>query len=272
MKLMEALRCHADVAYSKFKETGVYGHNLLKGETREHVLRDFLRDFLPNCYGLGTGQVFSADGQNSKQIDIVIYDTMYSLVMRLDDTQHLFPCESVFGNIEVKSKLNNEDLDEAVENIRSVKSLKRADSIALDITPIYRLSVGGGLEYDRKKRNPYLGIVFALDGMEAKKVRDRLLEYPVEDREILPDYIFNLKKKYMVSRWARDQSTTRIMCGVGGYHGFMFCYLNDSLLPIFYLVLTVVLNSTLLKQTDVAEKTLSDELLRLRGDFARWSN
>ena len=193
MKLMDALHSHARVVNQKFKETILHSHNLTKGEVRERVLKDFLRPFLPSCYGLGTGQVFSSDGQTSKHMNIVIYDAVFSIVMRLDDTKLIFPCESVFGNIEVKSVLNTTELETAVENINSLKSLDREKSISVDITPTYRLLVGGTLEVDDKKRNPYLGIVFALDGMDGEKVRDRLLQYPSEERETLPNYIFNLK-------------------------------------------------------------------------------
>lgn len=116
MKLMEALRSHAAVANQKFKETKLYSHNLTKGEVRERVLRDFLRPFLPDCYGLGSGQVFSSDGNESKQIDIVIYDAVFSIVMKIDEASLIFPCESVFGSIEVKSVLNSNELETAVKD------------------------------------------------------------------------------------------------------------------------------------------------------------
>lgn len=157
MDLMKALRSHAKITHQKIEQTDLFSHNLTKGEVRERVLRDFLRPFLPACYGLGTGQVFSAKNQESKQIDIVIYDAVFSIVMQLDDTKLIFPCESVFGNIEIKSNMKSKkDLESAIENIRSLKSLEREKSIAVDITPIYRLLMGEGFEVDDKKRNPYL--------------------------------------------------------------------------------------------------------------------
>ena len=71
------------------------------------------------------------------------------------------------------------------------------------LNPISRLEVGNSPAYGKIEQNPYLGIVFAMDGMDGKKVRDRLVRYPEDYGENLPDYILNLEKKYMISRWMR---------------------------------------------------------------------
>lgn len=69
-----------------------------------------MRQFLPHCYGVGSGLVFSADGDDSRQVDIVIYDVVYSIILRTDEERFLFPCESVFGSIEIKSSLDSKRL------------------------------------------------------------------------------------------------------------------------------------------------------------------
>ena len=255
MNLLEGLRAHANVAQAKFEASNIYSHNLTKGEVRERVLSNFLRPFLPACYGLGTGQVFSSEGGDSKQIDIVIYDAVFSIVLRLDETHLLLPSESVYGSVEVKSSLNSKDLEEAIENIRSLKLLGRASSDALDFTPISRLDVGAGLTYDQTTKNPYLGIVFALDGMDGKRVLARLVQSPVEHRSTLPDYVFNLKQKYMVSRWHWNESLGKpdIDCRVGAYNGFSLVPLGEDTLPVFYLTLNTLLNRTRLRQPNLGE-------------------
>ena len=256
MKLIEGLRQHAKFSAYRFEETNLYSHSLTKGEVRERVVRDFLRPFLPACYGLGTGEVFSSEGNNSKQIDIVIYDAVFSTILRLDENSFLFPCESVFGSIEVKSDLGSQAvLKDAITNIQSLKSLKRDDSDILDFTPISRINVGEGLTYDKTKANPYLGIVFALDGMDGKTVCNHLIQHATKQRETLPDFVFNLKKQYMVSRWRGNLSGKNpvLNCRVGDYHGFMLVPLGDDILPTFYLVLNAMLNLTRLRQSNVME-------------------
>ena len=255
MKFLEALRIQAKIAKSKFKGSGVFSHNPTKGVVREHILANYLRPFLPSIYGLGTGQVFSSKGDVSRQIDIIIYDTVFSIVMNMDEEQLLLPCESVFGSIEVKSFLNKKELDAAIENIHSLKVLERESSDSMDFTPISRLEVGASLSYDKIKRNPYLGIIFALDGMDGKRVRDQLMQYPVDCRERLPDFIFNLEREYMISRWVRknDSEKPDIDCRIGPYNGFVFVPLGDDTLPVFSLTLNTLLNRTRLKQLDLSE-------------------
>ena len=185
----------------------------------------------------------------------------------------MFPCESVFGSIEVKSSLNSKEvLDVAVENIQSLKSLKREDTDFLDVTPTSRINVGEGLTYDKTKANPYLGIVFALDGMDGETVCNHLIQHASEQRETLPDYVFNLKKQYMVSRWRGDLSKENpaIDCRVGDYNGFMLVPLGEDTLPTLYLVLNAMLNLTRLRQSNVME-SLKDMVGKRKYLAGHWT-
>ena len=255
MKLLEALRAHANVSRSEFAASGTHSHNVTKGEVRERVLSNFLRPILPECYGIGRGEVFSSNGGNSRQIDIVIYDAVFSIILRHDEEHLLLPCESVYGSVEVKSSLYSTDLEQAIENVRSLKTLERVSSDGLDFTPISRLNVGASLTYDQTIRNPYLGFVFALDGMDAERVAGRLIDTDAEYRSTLPDYVFNLKKGYMVSRWRWSETSGKpdIDCRVGEFNGFLTVSLGEDVLPIFYLTLNTVLNRTRLRQPDIGK-------------------
>ena len=275
MDLLEGLRAHAKVAQSEFEATNIHSHKLTKGEVREHVLSNFLRPFLPECYGIGKGQVFSSDGGERKQIDVIIYDAVFSIVLRHDETHLLLPCESVYGSVEVKSLLNSQTLEEAIENIGSLKALRRMPSDALDFSPISRLDVGASLTYGRTIKNPYLGIVFVLDGIKAETVVSRLVGSPKEHRGTLPDYIFNLNKKYMISRWHWSKTSGKpdIDCRVGEYKGFLHVPLGEDILPIFYLTLNTVLSRTRLKQPDLGKLWISTINERITGyKRACWKN
>ena len=46
------------------------------------------------------------DDKMSKQIDVVIYDNVFSNFFKKDSSAYLFPCESVYGSIEVKTMLD----------------------------------------------------------------------------------------------------------------------------------------------------------------------
>jgi hypothetical protein len=113
---------------TNFEDSKLFDHSGERGEFREQIISQLLRPFLPNCFGLGTGEIFSSDGNTSHQIDIVIYDTVYSNVLFKSGPKSIFPCESVYGEIEVKSMLSSEELIIGLDNIASMKKLNREDS------------------------------------------------------------------------------------------------------------------------------------------------
>jgi len=51
----------------------------------------------------------------------------------------LFPAESVFGSIEVKSRRDRSELRVAIDNIASLKRLPRVDSDMMDLLPFLHL-------------------------------------------------------------------------------------------------------------------------------------
>ena len=164
MRFLEALRNAGAQLAADIEDSKLFAHIGDRGEFREAAIQRFLRPHLPECYGLGSGSIFSSDGKASRQIDIVIYDSVFSNILFRDSSNSLFPYEAVFGNIEVKSQLTSEELATAIENIASVKDLRRQASDMMDLLPFRRIEVGRGLSYDRLQRNPYLGIVFGCDG------------------------------------------------------------------------------------------------------------
>ncbi len=120
-----------------------------KGEKREKIVGTFLRNYLPKNWGISTGEVFNQDGLVSRQVDIIIYD--YSRPALRDADLKLFPVGSVLATCEVKTTLDKERLDEAVQNIQSVKSL-----------------VTGRKQEGVVPTHPPYGMVFAFDGSSDK--------------------------------------------------------------------------------------------------------
>ncbi len=54
------------------------------------------------------------EGNVSKQLDVVLYDTLYSYVVPYTEDFIQFPYEYVYGNIEIKSFLNKAELYAAI--------------------------------------------------------------------------------------------------------------------------------------------------------------
>ena len=91
VKLLEALRISAEQVRLEINRSGLFEHKGERGEYRERIVQKFLRPYLPECYGLGHGEVFSANGESSRQIDIVIYDAIFSSVLMKDEKKPTFP-------------------------------------------------------------------------------------------------------------------------------------------------------------------------------------
>src|SRR2546429_5894837 len=82
-------------------------HQGVKGSGNEEILRDLLTKFIPKRYGVGTGIVVDKHGHQSRQSDIIIYDTfLYPSLLALA-TLHLFPVDIVYATIEVTTTLDS---------------------------------------------------------------------------------------------------------------------------------------------------------------------
>ncbi len=222
-----------------------------RGEFREQIIQEFLRPYFPPCYGLDPGEIFSSDGQQSAQIDIVMYDAIFSTVLFQTKTRKLFPAESVYGSIEVKSHLSLEELDRACKNVASIKKLPRRRADSLDLLPFLRFGVGPGLTGGGDFRNPYLGVVFSYRGVNVDSVlidlTNRLADASV-DRQLLPDFVFVAEPGYMVYRRRADGTPAPPGVDFGTY-GWIPSG-NDTM-ALFFVTLLTCLGDLRLRRPDL---------------------
>jgi hypothetical protein len=114
-----------------FKNTRDHIRNLLgsnynyhSGIFREGLIRDFLSKIMPTSVSIDTGFIYGFDEiDNSKQIDILIWDaSKYSPIYRTKEFV-IVPPDSVIAAIEVKTILKKEDLIKGLENLLSITKL-----------------------------------------------------------------------------------------------------------------------------------------------------
>ncbi len=96
-------------------------HEGLKGSENEQALADVLRSFLPSRYGVEVNAlVIDREGAVSRQCDIVIYDDAnFPKYLR-----KVYPVETVFAVVEVKTELSKQQVDLALQNEGSLRTLK----------------------------------------------------------------------------------------------------------------------------------------------------
>jgi hypothetical protein len=94
-----------------------------EGEYLERILIDFLSCYLPRKLSVGRGYVMNEDGNTSLQQDVIIYNADNYVLLRNTDGFQVYPVESVYAVIEVKSTLSKQVLKDANENAASIKYL-----------------------------------------------------------------------------------------------------------------------------------------------------
>lgn len=100
-------------------------HNPEKGRLNETHLVNLLRRYLPPKFGVGTGFIVSGGNhvQESSQCDIIIYDPLNNAPFYSSDAWQIYPIEMVYGVIEVKTKINKNEIRDALNKCAKLRSM-----------------------------------------------------------------------------------------------------------------------------------------------------
>lgn len=195
--LSSKLQAEFDFLSSQFK------NRLSAGEAREYVLKELLRNYLPQKLGVGSGMVIDSRGAKSRQIDIVIYDALNTPVMYAADNLQIFPVECVYAVIEVKSHLNSSELKKSLVNIRTVKSMSKTAYVPDDDSDIKHPVYLYGQTLDHF---PVLGIVFAYSSIKNIKIlKDKLVETDDTSNSINNIDMVCILNKACITNWIEDE-------------------------------------------------------------------
>lgn len=165
-----------------FETSAHIHHTGGRGTTRESSIAAFMRDYLPRRYAVGFGEVVHWSNQHSRQVDTLIYDAERCPRLLARDDYSVYPLESVYGAIEVKSDLTSGELEKAFENIASVKRMVEPGGITIG---------GPGFAVGCARPIPFGAIVAykASRSIEAIEKQVAALVAAAPDRIDLPDCI-----------------------------------------------------------------------------------
>ena len=107
-------------------------HAGLKGQLREIVVRDLLRPLLPFEFVVGTGQIVSAYGDTSNQIDVVVCDRRIVPPILYEEVSGIFLIESSLVTVEVKSTIDVSDLQAAHDSAARCRTIRASVCIGSD--------------------------------------------------------------------------------------------------------------------------------------------
>jgi hypothetical protein len=131
--LEREFRYHTEQMLIDYERTRDIKHPRDVGNARENLLRIFLRTagYLPQRYGVSdrSVRVVSHTGHISNEIDLALFDSRDSFtLMNRQNVYEVYPIESVYGVIQVKSVLNARELTSALKNLATFKTLERPAS------------------------------------------------------------------------------------------------------------------------------------------------
>ncbi|KAI9881953.1 MAG: 3-deoxy-7-phosphoheptulonate synthase [Watsoniomyces obsoletus] len=129
----ELLQAASKLLMQEFEELRASNpHAGERGTEAEERLKAFLTQRIPKRFGVESGFVIGSAGEMSSQTDVIIYDAMNSPLYRAGNRSYIIPRDNAAAAIEVKSKLNKEELRDAATKLAKLKSIKSNPISSLD--------------------------------------------------------------------------------------------------------------------------------------------
>lgn len=124
--LKEALELEQSILQSKL-DLSVHSvpHDPTMGAVNESHVIELLTRYLPTRYSIDSGIILDSKGKTSDQIDVVIYDHIYTPTLLDQHHHHFIPAEAVYAIFEVKPEINKGNLEYAADKANSVRELVR---------------------------------------------------------------------------------------------------------------------------------------------------
>jgi hypothetical protein len=90
----------------------------------EGMISQLFKSYLPGKYGVNSGYILNKDLDVTKQQDLIIYDWIEGTNFSATEQYSVFPVESVYAAVEVKSTLSHKTLEDSSSNAKTVKQLR----------------------------------------------------------------------------------------------------------------------------------------------------
>lgn len=100
-------------------------HTGLKGDANEETVKKFFRQYLPKTLDITTGTLVDSEGNQSRQLDIIICDSANTPIFFQSGETRVIPIECAYTVIEVKAYLDKTELEKSYKNMQSVKALEK---------------------------------------------------------------------------------------------------------------------------------------------------
>jgi hypothetical protein len=123
----------------------LFEHPSAMGQATEHHWLQLFDRYLPKRYRAAPAFVIDSTGRRSRQIDIAIFDNLYTPPLFPHSAGLHLPAESVYAVFEVKPTFSRQWLRDAAEKAASVRSLRRTSVSVIGRTKVTPPPILAGL-------------------------------------------------------------------------------------------------------------------------------
>ena len=110
--------------HKRYEISSTIWHRGEKGRQREHGLSIFLKENLPEAYGVATGEIISEEKELiSPQCDIIVYDRLRTPIIGKYDAVQQIPIEGVYSVIEMKSTITKSSFKDAARKFNKIRNM-----------------------------------------------------------------------------------------------------------------------------------------------------
>lgn len=121
--LSKTLSAKVKHAIDLSKQFGDFDHAVLKGRLRELLVTELIEPLLPSGVCATTGILIDSKGNQSNQLDVIIYSSDILPPIIQSKEQSIIPVDAALQVIEVKSHLNATEIRDSIKKAESVKTL-----------------------------------------------------------------------------------------------------------------------------------------------------
>lgn len=119
----ERLIANIDLCLVEAENCVRVAHPGMIGNIRQIVVEWLLSPLLPDGIHIGTGKITDSNGNLSAETDVIIYDRRSVPPLMYDEKNGVFPIESVYYAMEVKSTLTAEEFESTIAKGERLRTL-----------------------------------------------------------------------------------------------------------------------------------------------------
>lgn len=149
----------------------IFEHSWNMWDSREMQVIKFLQKVFPAKYWFKSWEIFDKNWDTSWQVDIIIYDSLNSLIFTDWSRKIIAPMDSTYWVFEVKSTLTTSTLTDSLNKINKYSNLYRTlpNENILILWPYQQIEMWKWISSNYKFHNIPLNIIFAYDNNVAKE-------------------------------------------------------------------------------------------------------